>query len=287
VQDYQAWHFYRDKSWDVDTVKEVRNKAQTTLEVLREMLHNKSDFVSAQSTHAWLKEHSDPEEAASILANSCEELITDHPLTAADELFRYIEATTPSQLRKALSPYTTSRSVHRNLTSPPALWPLVDTVSVGIKGVLLLEHLIFADLPGIQDKNRVRVATTQAHLQKCDVVWIVANIDRVASSSTLAEMLDRTFDRFAYTSSDRIAVICTHSDDKTDGTLKDLKRRKFNVESAEALNKVALTLEREVKKQKVKLAKAKTSAEKVKLREDIEENEYADNTPSTIDDVTT
>jgi len=276
VKDYQAWYFYRDEAWDVDSVKEHESKARTTLEVLREMLHHTPDFASAQTTHTWFKENYDPEEAASTLVTLCKQLIAKYSQTA-EKSFQHFEASSTSKLRKALAPFTTSKSVHRNLTSPAALWPLVDTVSVGIKGVRFLDHLIIADLPGLDDTNRVRVATTQAYLQKCDVVWTIANMDRVVSSARLAEMLDRTFDQLTYANSNRIAVVCTHTDDKIAGALDDLRKRGHNVKAAKALERSVKDMNSRLTREKAKLAKVKTSDEKVQVRDKIDETEYVRN----------
>lgn len=236
------------------------------------MYHNRPEFASAVAANAWLKENTDVVVASKILVEWALELIAEHAPEAKDSL-QYIEVHTATELRKALAPYTTSKSVHRNLNSQPALWPLVDKVVVGIKGVRLLEHLIFADLPGVEDKNSTRVATTREHLHKCDVVWVIASIDRVVSSNSLATELDRTFERFGDTDSNRVAVICTHSDQKTDGTLKDLKNKRYNIVSPEAVRKSVQMLEREVKKQNTILKKVKTDTEKVRFMENIKKLE--------------
>lgn len=174
-----------------------------------------------------------------------------------------MEAETALQLQQEIAPYTTqlirkldhtsSRQEDGRRASTPALWPLVKLVRVGLKNVRLVEHLTIADLPGTRDKHQVRHDTTQDHLLDCDAVWMVAGIDRIIASSELAGEIDSTYNILAHLPSDRIAVICTHSEDKTETTLKNLRTKGYDMTVAVDAAKQVQVLERSMEKEKKRI----------------------------------
>jgi len=267
VKDYQLWHIHYDTTWETEIKKQYRDKAKTALDVFREMFHGRIEFSSKKSAYEWLQEQQDVETVVSILLGWCQELVA--VVAPEDSLVTYVEASTSKELRHMLSPFSTSKALHRKTNPGAALWPLVDRIRIGLKGVRILEHLIFADLPGVSDKNQVRVVTTMQHLHKCDCVWLVASIDRIVSSSVLAQEIDKTFERFGYDNSSRVTVVCTHIESKTEKTLTDLKAKRYNVAQLEKTRKTIQMLEREIKKQTLGLGKLKIATAKVTAMEDI------------------
>lgn len=134
----------------------------------------------------------------------------------------YREADTKGEFRKEIDPLVTSSSND----GEPSLWPLVKFVRIGIKGSRILENITIADLPGISDTNQVKVNACLDRLRTCDGLWIVAPISRAVDSVTVDSLFARYEERFR----DRIAIICTRTDDDVSrGLAAELEERGHSI----------------------------------------------------------
>ena len=103
-------------------------------------------------------------------------------------------------------------------------------------------------MQGLDDTVGIRVAATHAQIDACDVIWIVAHIDRAITNTTIDNLLGRYAEAFK----GNVAVILTRSDaDITDGVIEHLKRERCDLR---AYNK-ALKEEKLVRKMKKRRGK--------------------------------
>ena len=76
----------------------------------------------------------------------------------------FIVADSAHSLNELLQPYTRMFAS----TNTAQMWPIVKRVRVGLQELQLMHHVIIADLPGLDDDNRLRCQATHEYLHTCD-----------------------------------------------------------------------------------------------------------------------
>ena len=135
----------------------------------------------------------------------------------------YKQGETADKLNGLLKQYT------RNFESSqePQLWPLVKLIRIGLQNRQLLEHIIIADLPGLDDENRLRCEATHKYLYQCDAAWIISPIQRVCDSSHVLNKVRSLNQRME----GRVTLVCTKTDADADTAL--LNELSMNQNSAD------------------------------------------------------
>ena len=75
---------------------------------------------------------------------------------------------------------------------------------------VLKTGIILADLPGFRDINLARVKKAEMYQHKCDELFIVANIKRVVSDSSVKDLMTGEFSNPKPNTT--VSIICTHAD---------------------------------------------------------------------------
>ena len=88
-------------------------------------------------------------------------------------------------------------------------WPLVKSMRVYLRAVILSKGLILADLPGLRDSNPVRAKITEEYVRRCDQIFAVVPIERATTNKSLGDIF-----RLAQDANLRnIDIVCTKSED--------------------------------------------------------------------------
>ncbi|KAK4954747.1 hypothetical protein LTR66_013513 [Elasticomyces elasticus] len=117
--------------------------------------------------------------------------------------------------------------------------------SVGVKDCPVLDHITFADLPGISDTHEVRVNACHDYLRSCDALWIIAKIERVKSCNSVDSLLRKYAERFK----GNISIICTKSDEmRMPQVAKDLKARRQALGDYEYHTKISEKAKKRIEK---------------------------------------
>jgi predicted GTPase/gas vesicle protein len=106
------------------------------------------------------------------------------------------------------------------------MWPLVKQVRVKISGCDILKGgVVLVDLPGLRDSNMSRVKIARDYLVDCDEIWLVSNVERVLSDSTVSELFTDKFLRQMIMDGNvrSLVVVCN----KTDSSLNLADRNRI------------------------------------------------------------
>ncbi|KAB8342749.1 hypothetical protein FH972_022347 [Carpinus fangiana] len=195
-----------EEKWTKIELNEYRQKATTAITTFSTIFPDIPGFESeklASKTLANVSEKTSADFLRPLLLR-CGELISANANS-------HFTATSAKKLNKRLATYTRPNASNSKVTGEPGLWPLVEKVKITLRDWHVcngLRHLIFADLPGLQDENLVRVQSANAYLTKCDAVWIVTSISRVKDNSDTARLLEDAIARHP----NKVALVVTNSD---------------------------------------------------------------------------
>ncbi|XP_031759641.1 nuclear GTPase SLIP-GC isoform X2 [Xenopus tropicalis] len=123
---------------------------------------------------------------------------------------------TASAFRSAIEKYIdTNSELPRQQRKGGQFWPIVRCVRIFVpEAEVLRTGAVLVDLPGTRDSNAARDRIAKEYLQKCDVVWAVANITRAVDDKTAKEILTSSLRRQLFMDGhfENMAVICTKTD---------------------------------------------------------------------------
>uniref|UniRef100_A0ACB8G9K2 Uncharacterized protein n=1 Tax=Sphaerodactylus townsendi TaxID=933632 RepID=A0ACB8G9K2_9SAUR len=112
------------------------------------------------------------------------------------------------------------------------LWPLIKNVEVTIpRSEILPEGIIFLDIPGTGDFNSKRDEMWKESINKCSVIWIVSDIERVVGEKTQDQLLEESIKAFPGGMCTDIALVVSKSD-KID--LDEYRRERKNENGLDA-----------------------------------------------------
>ncbi|EFQ96945.1 hypothetical protein MGYG_08870 [Nannizzia gypsea CBS 118893] len=99
------------------------------------------------------------------------------------------------------------------------LWPFTKIIRIYLDAPILNGGIVLADLPGLQDTNLARVQATQKYLMRCDNIFLVTNIARAITDSSLKSSIYNVISRHVPAEWEKsagknlkLAVVCTKSE---------------------------------------------------------------------------
>ncbi|XP_048360532.1 nuclear GTPase SLIP-GC-like [Sphaerodactylus townsendi] len=105
------------------------------------------------------------------------------------------------------------RYIHVQDKGTDRLWPLIKNVEVTIpRSEILPEGIIFLDIPGTGDFNSKRDEMWKENINKCTVIWIVSDIERVLGEKTQDQLLEESIKAFPGGMCTDIALVVSKSD---------------------------------------------------------------------------
>ncbi|XP_032657608.2 nuclear GTPase SLIP-GC-like [Chelonoidis abingdonii] len=136
------------------------------------------------------------------------------------------------------------------------LWPLIKYVEVTIpKSNMIPECVVFMDIPGTGDYNSQRDEMWKESINKCSVIWVIADIERVLGGKVHEVLLTESIKAYQGGMCSDIALVVTKSD-KLD--LKEyLRERKEKHKPVENKHDAILERNATVKGKKIKGMKTK------------------------------
>ena len=96
------------------------------------------------------------------------------------------------------------------------LWPLIDNLTIYLDAPLLKNGVVLVDLPGYHDANFAREKIARQTQQKCDDIFVVANISRAVDSPILQKAVRENTVRpnAGLLTLQTVTAVCTHSADQ-------------------------------------------------------------------------
>ncbi|XP_074845171.1 nuclear GTPase SLIP-GC-like [Carettochelys insculpta] len=136
------------------------------------------------------------------------------------------------------------------------LWPLIKYVEVTIpKSDVIPEGIVFVDIPGTGDYNSKRDEMWKESINKCSVIWIVSDIERVVGNKTDELLLAESIKAYQGGMCSDLAQVVTKSDKLY---LKEyLSERKVKNKPIETEHEAILERNADVKVKKTKGMKSK------------------------------
>ncbi|XP_044867805.1 nuclear GTPase SLIP-GC-like [Mauremys mutica] len=136
------------------------------------------------------------------------------------------------------------------------LWPLIKYVEVTIpKSDMIPEGVVFMDIPGTGDYNSKRDEMWKESINKCSVIWIISDIERVVGGKVHEVLLTESIKAYQGGMCSDIALVVTKSDKLH---LKEyLRERKEENKPVETRHDAILERNASVKKKKKKGMKTK------------------------------
>ncbi|XP_033998828.1 nuclear GTPase SLIP-GC-like isoform X4 [Trematomus bernacchii] len=126
-----------------------------------------------------------------------------------NSMSKILTSATAKELSAKLVKYTQSESKDEKRL----YWPLVKCVTVRVPKNRLLQHVTLVDLPGNGDCNKSRDRMWKKVVGSCSTVWIVAELNRVASEKEFWEILEESCSLMGNGGEcQQIHLICTKSD---------------------------------------------------------------------------
>jgi hypothetical protein len=106
----------------------------------------------------------------------------------------------------------------------PQTWPLIRKVVLHGPWEALSTGACLVDLPGVRDANVARANVSEAYLQHCHQIWVVAPIKRAVDDGTARELMGEQFKRRLLMDGNygNVSFICTQTDDcETEEIMRD------------------------------------------------------------------
>ena len=214
-----------------------KTQAENALSLLKGLFRKHAKYKNEKDLHVYLSsedENSTPGNQTTKIAEELHAYIKDLIRDRCDGNVGnkvLIQADDAKSLNQLLQKFT--REFHED--DEPQLWPVVKLVRTGVKDRALLQYITLADLPGINDDNRMRREATHEYLQETDSVWVVAPIHRVLSTKDVHEQIAS----FEHRMSGRVALVCTFTDDNvTESLYEEIKRKVGSSACADYVSKV-------------------------------------------------
>ncbi|KAK3112459.1 hypothetical protein LTR53_011253 [Teratosphaeriaceae sp. CCFEE 6253] len=242
ITDFNTDEFEQDPHWDQETRQLFHKRAVNALNTLQVLFRDREEFSTREAAREYLRLNYEDKSvnALQVMVNASVKKLRGKD-SAHGPATEYREAPTRGKLREAIDPFMTAKSTG----SESALWPLVRTVCIGVRGSRVLERLTIIDLPGISDTNETRVKLTREYVKACDYIWLVAPISRVIDDNVTADMVYRYGKPFR----GRIAVISKLAKELRDEG-QDVRAWYQLNDEFKALNNTIKKLEREAKHQR-------------------------------------
>jgi hypothetical protein len=267
VSNYKQWHFEKDDDWSDEEEYDYQALAETAEKILRTLFCDQYEFESPGMVEETLRsDHESPmSDLLDQLQSWCEDLLPKTRDTG--ELSRLaFGASTSRELSQLIDPHIFERSTFEE----PSLWPLVDHVRKGLRGLRILQYVSLMDAPGTADTNRIRSEIAHRFIQDSDALWIVTSIDRVASDL----QVDRSMHTYAQRFGKNISIIATRSDASIDDNLaREMQDKKQSIGDYWAIARDMKMKKQElnIAEKRLGLVRARNSQKRRKTNDDAKE----------------
>ncbi|KAI9873628.1 MAG: hypothetical protein M1830_010773 [Pleopsidium flavum] len=204
---YYRYFLESQEGLDRTTIDDNKTLAMTALETFRALFCDLDEFhndICAKTFLSALTSEKD-EQVLPQLYDWTDLLLSS---LHADSGTVFLQASTVEDLADLVEPFTRTPPALDEETSPPAPWPLVQIVKLGVQSAFAKTGLIVADLPGLSDTNTNRVRATQRYQRECSFACVVAPISRVLTDNLVEGWLQDAFERWGSNK----ALICTYTD---------------------------------------------------------------------------
>ncbi|XP_067390120.1 nuclear GTPase SLIP-GC-like [Emydura macquarii macquarii] len=113
------------------------------------------------------------------------------------------------------------------------LWPLIKYVEVTIpKSDVIPEGVVFMDIPGTGDYNSKRDEMWKESINKCSVIWVISNIERVVGDKVHEVLLTESIKAYQGGMCRDITLVVTKSDNlQLDEYLRERKQNNKPIET--------------------------------------------------------
>ncbi|XP_067389437.1 nuclear GTPase SLIP-GC-like [Emydura macquarii macquarii] len=139
-----------------------------------------------------------------IPASKCIQLKAAQAEELSDELDPYIRCDNYKDVKEPAQDDVGSRM---------RLWPLIKYVEVTIpKSDVIPEGVVFMDIPGIGDYNSKRDEMWKETINKCSVIWVISDIERVVGDKVHEVLLTESIKAYQGGMCSDIALVVTKSD---------------------------------------------------------------------------
>ncbi|KAI1267365.1 hypothetical protein F5Y18DRAFT_336204 [Xylariaceae sp. FL1019] len=175
-------------------------------------------WAKIQAVYPYMTKEALPQTNLALLANSSavKDILgttkTLHESTAASftrNIRTYVDSKEKVQFSDAKTGPQTQDAVVGEL------WPLIKVVRIFTKADALSTGAILVDLPGVEDSNAARAAIAGKYIEKCNALWVVANITRAIDDKVAQKLLGNSFrQQLRYDGNYSIVTfICSKTDD--------------------------------------------------------------------------
>jgi hypothetical protein len=143
---YNFYTFEKEEDWTDEDRNEYSQLADTAIQTFRTLFCGSTEFRSqaaAENVLSYSYTNDRKQGLLDTMMLSCKEAFAAHP-RENDAAFTRFEANTASELRSCTDPLTApyhSRDTH-------SLWPLVESVQIGVPPSRVLKYATMVDLPG-------------------------------------------------------------------------------------------------------------------------------------------
>jgi hypothetical protein len=214
---------------DIDILLGYKSQAMTSLEILKLLFCNRKEFNSKEAALVFLRtaQSEDDPDILRVLNEWTNELLEAYDITS-DCI--ETEGASIDDISRGTMIFTNTVEFDDFEDPIPSLWPLVKVVRIGLDSPLLKQDIVLADLPGISDKNRHRVAVTKSYMENVDYTIVVGRIQRAVDDESIQRNLFAGSKRKIGQS---VMLVCTHSDNIGEeplsrSALDQNERRKYN-----------------------------------------------------------
>ncbi|KXT17346.1 hypothetical protein AC579_3846 [Pseudocercospora musae] len=196
---------------------------QAAMDTFRSLFANQKEFVAQESAMEFLGMASAPDDE--WILGKLYDWSNDAMADFSDYGYRRVEAATPQDLLRELSPYMFTQ---KTAAGDPvcSVWSVVSKIRFGLSNRLLANDITMVDLPGLSDANRTRAANAYRELQSCTHYMIVAPIGRSTDDKTIRSLMA---EGYGSRGAGRTILVLTHADTidpatEVYGSVKEMKQ---------------------------------------------------------------
>ncbi|KAI9661418.1 MAG: hypothetical protein M1831_003151 [Alyxoria varia] len=191
-------------------------QSETAFDIFKMLLRGHQEYSSPLRVKdlLTLRDDKDSDQMVEEVSNWCKSRIEESGLDKPTHKFQADKA---EKLYGRLAPWI-AQSTH---TSKPTLWPLVQRVVIRLKECQFLKCTTLIDLPGFPDSNYIRGKASEEYLERCDAVWVVAPMKRIANNTAFLHLVNKMMKQFG----NDAHIICTHSEENISRTTYNEFRR--------------------------------------------------------------
>uniref|UniRef100_F1RJR4 Nuclear GTPase SLIP-GC n=1 Tax=Sus scrofa TaxID=9823 RepID=F1RJR4_PIG len=167
-----------------------------------------------------------------------------------------LKAEEAEELSVKLDPYITQRRGWAGGPDETQIWPLIKLVEVTLpKSELIPEGVVLVDIPGTGDFNSKRDEMWRKTIDKCSVIWVISDIERVSGGRAHEDLLNESIKACQRGFCRDVALVVTKTDKLH--LPEYLRERKVGNPAVQSQREAVLERNEMIKLQKNKILKEK------------------------------